>query len=59
MTLEELRANPQGLTTALPVQRRKYAESVDGRMAGFDTPSGKVEIYAEHFLDHGYEPLPD
>ena len=59
VTLEELRANPQGLTTALPVQRRKYAESVDGRMAGFDTPSGKVEIYAEHFLDHGYEPLPD
>ena len=59
VTLEELRANPQGLTTALPVQRRKYAESVNGRMAGFDTPSGKVEIYAEHFLDHGYEPLPD
>ena len=59
VTLEELRANPQGLTTALPVQRRKYAETVDGTPAGFDTPSGKVEIYAEHFLDHGYEPLPD
>ena len=59
VTLAELRATPQGLATGQPVQRRKYAESVDGVPAGFDTPSGKVEIYAEHFLDHGYAPLPD
>ena len=59
ITLEELRATPRGLKAALPVRRRKYAESVDGTPAGFDTPSGKVEIYAERFLDHGYAPLPD
>ena len=59
LTLEELRARPQGLSTVQPVRRRKYAEPVDGIPAGFNTPTGKVEIYAEHFLDHGYDPLPD
>ena len=59
ITLEALRANPQGVRATLPVQRRKYAEPIDGHPAGFDTPSRKVEIYAERFLEHGYEPLPD
>ena len=59
ITLEALRANPQGVRAPQPVQHRKYAEPVDGRPAGFDTPSRKVEIYAERFLEHGYEPLPD
>ena len=59
ITLEALRDNPQGVRTGLPVQHRKYAAAVDGRPAGFDTPSRKVEIYAERFLDHGYAPLPD
>ena len=59
ITLEALRANPQGVRATLPVQRRKYAAPSDGRPAGFDTPSRKVEIYAERFLEHGYAPLPD
>ena len=59
ITLEALRANPQGVRATLPVQRRKYAAPSDGRPAGFDTPSKKVEIYAERFLEHGYAPLPD
>jgi len=26
---------------------------------GFDTPSGKVELYSKVFENHGYDPLPD
>ena len=59
ITLEELRASPQGVRTELPVQRRKYAAPSNGSPAGFDTPSRKVEIYAERFMEHGYAPLPD
>ncbi len=59
ITLEALRENPRGVKAALPVRRRKFAAPVDGRPAGFDTPSKKVEIYAERFLEHGYAPLPD
>ena len=59
LTLETLRDNPQGVEVALSARRRKYAERVDGRPVGFDTPSGKVEIYAESFADHGHAPLPD
>lgn len=59
ITLEELRANPQGVRAELPVQHRKFAEPINGHPAGFDTPSRKVEIYAERFLEHGYDPLPD
>ena len=59
ITLEALRDNPQGVRASLPVQRRKYAAPVDGRPAGFDTPSRKIEIYSERFLEHGYAPLPE
>lgn len=59
VTLEALRAAPQGLKATLPSRRRKYAEAADGVPAGFATPSRKVEVYAEHFLDHGHAPLPD
>lgn len=59
ITLEALRANPQGVRAPLPAQHRKYAAPIDDRPAGFDTPSRKVEIYAERFLEHGYAPLPD
>ena len=59
ITLETLRANPQGVRAPQPVLHRKYAAPVDGHPAGFDTPSRKVEIFAERFQEHGYEPLPD
>ena len=38
---------------------RKYAEETDGVPAGFATPTRKIELYSETFLDHGYPPLPD
>ena len=55
--LEELKAAPGGITVPLTTRYRKYAES--DRSNGFDTPSGKIEIYAQAFLDHDYDPLPN
>jgi anaerobic selenocysteine-containing dehydrogenase len=55
VTLEELRANPGGVRVPLETRYRKYAEPG----AGFATLSGRVEIYAQRFLDHGQAPLPE
>ena len=33
--------------------------SEDGVPAGFATPTRKIELYSETFLEHGYPPLPD
>ena len=46
----------------VPLQTRyaKYAElDGTGTPRGFATPSRKVELYSQTFLDHGYAPLPD
>ncbi len=59
ISLAQLRSNPQGLAVAIETCHRKYAEYADGAPTGFATPSKKVEIYSEIFLDHGYAPLPD
>ncbi|MBI1734451.1 MAG: molybdopterin-dependent oxidoreductase [Candidatus Rokubacteria bacterium] len=59
LSLERLRASPGGVRVPLVVRHRRYAEDVDGRARGFATPSGKVEIYSEVFLEHGQRPLPE
>ena len=38
---------------------RKFAETQNGVIRGFNTPTRKVELYSERLLDHGYAPLPD
>ncbi|HME22586.1 MAG TPA: molybdopterin-dependent oxidoreductase [Acetobacteraceae bacterium] len=53
VTLEQLRASPGGVRVPLQTHHRKYAAR------GFATPSGRVELYSQTFLDHGYAPLPD
>jgi len=53
LTLEGLRANPAGLRVPLRVRYRKYAEEKDGVPMGFATPSRKIELYSETFLEHG------
>ena len=60
ITVEELRATPSGVRVALKPRYAKHL-AVDGNAApqGFATPSRKVEIYSEIFLEHGYDPLPD
>ena len=60
VTLEELRANRGGVSVPLEMRYAKHAEPAkDGAPRGFATPSGKVELYSQTFLDNGYPPLPD
>jgi anaerobic selenocysteine-containing dehydrogenase len=60
ITLEQLRANPSGVRLALRTRHAKHAD-LDGNAMprGFATPSRKVELYSETFLEHGYAPLPE
>jgi anaerobic selenocysteine-containing dehydrogenase len=52
ITLDDLRAHPEGVRVPLTTRHRKYADS------GFATPSGKVELYSPTLAAHGYDPLP-
>jgi anaerobic selenocysteine-containing dehydrogenase len=52
ITLEDLRAHPEGVRVPLTTRYRKYADT------GFRTPSRKVELYSATFAAHGYDPLP-
>jgi len=52
ITLEQLRAHPEGVRVPLATRYRKYAGT------GFATPSGKVELYSATLAAHGYSPLP-
>ncbi|MGI4841507.1 MAG: molybdopterin-dependent oxidoreductase [Janthinobacterium lividum] len=56
LSVEQLRANPQGIFIDLPDHTCKYAHKA--RHQGFDTPTGLVELYSEKLLRHGYAPLP-
>ena len=52
ITVEMLRKNPKGIV----FEERKYEKY---KKNGFDTRSGKVEIYSEIFKEYGYPPIPD
>ena len=60
LTVEALRRQPVGITVAIPVRERKYAD-VDpktGEILGFETPTRRLEIFSTTFARHGYDPLP-
>jgi anaerobic selenocysteine-containing dehydrogenase len=60
VTLEQLRANPGGVRTTVQTRHAKHAEpGVNGTPRGFATPSRRVELYSQTFLEHGYAPLPE
>ena len=60
VTLEQLRAAPGGVSVPLQTRHAKHAElDANGTQLGFATPSRRVELYSQVFLDHGYAPLPD
>jgi anaerobic selenocysteine-containing dehydrogenase len=60
ITLEQLRASPGGVRVPLETRYAKYAMAdANGMPQGFCTPSRKVELYSETFLEHGYAPLPE
>ncbi|WP_033288986.1 molybdopterin-containing oxidoreductase family protein [Amycolatopsis jejuensis] len=52
VTLDQLRAAPEGIRLPLETVHRKYEQR------GFRTPSGVVELYSETLRQHGYPPLP-
>ena len=56
LTVEQLRAQPDGVRIDTVDRERKYADS--GRRKAFNTPSGLVELYSERLRRHGYSPLP-
>jgi anaerobic selenocysteine-containing dehydrogenase len=53
VTLETLRARPEGVTLPLSTESRKYLRH------GFATPTGRVEIYSQALHDIGQPALPD
>ena len=61
LSVAQLRANPIGLRSSAATRYSKYAE-MDSRTQqpkGFDTPTGKIEIYSTSFAKNGYPPLPE
>jgi anaerobic selenocysteine-containing dehydrogenase len=52
ITLEQLKQKPGGVFYGDYDHRRKYEER------GFDTPSGKLEIFSPTLASYGYDPLP-
>jgi anaerobic selenocysteine-containing dehydrogenase len=60
ITVEQLRATPGGVRVPLETRYAKHTElDPNGAARGFATPSRKVELYSQTFLEHGYPPLPD
>jgi anaerobic selenocysteine-containing dehydrogenase len=59
ISLDTLRENPRGVRVPLQPRYHKYAEETDGDPTGFTTPTRRIELYSETFLDHGSPPLPD
>ena len=60
VTLETLKANPEGVAIPLPpMQYRKFESGLlrKDKKPGFETPTGKFEFVSEWFRKHGYEPL--
>jgi anaerobic selenocysteine-containing dehydrogenase len=60
LTTQQLRVNPVGMRAPVTTRHRKYTEidSRNGMPRGFDTPTGKIEIFSTSFAGAGYPPLP-
>ncbi len=56
--LDRLRQASQGIRLPLECHYRKFARRQGDGYEGFSTPSGRIEIYQETFLDSGQDPLP-
>jgi anaerobic selenocysteine-containing dehydrogenase/ferredoxin-NADP reductase len=58
--IDDLRNHPEGRRFPQTFRNEKYAVvRDDGTVAGFATPTRRVELYSELMLGHGYDPLPD
>lgn len=57
--VEDLLEGDHHVRVPQPTSREKYADRrPDGSVAGFATPTRRVELYSEQLLEHGYRPLP-
>jgi len=60
LTLEQMRAHPEGVSVPLTAQYTKHVlADANGDPRGFPTPSRKVEFWSETLQSGGYSPLPD
>lgn len=54
-----MRERPEGVTLPSSVPLLAYASlDAQGRPVGFPTPTRRLEVYSEHLLRHGYDPVP-
>jgi anaerobic selenocysteine-containing dehydrogenase len=59
LTVADLRAAPEGIRVPQATGECKYSRRADdGNIAGFATPTRRVELYSELMASHGYSPLP-
>jgi anaerobic selenocysteine-containing dehydrogenase len=59
LTVKQLREQPRGISVPVELAYRRHAAPQGDGVAGFATPSRRVEIYAGALLDVGQAPLPD
>ena len=59
VTVKTLRERPEGVSVPVELRYRRHAEARGEGVAGFATPSRRVEIYAGALLEVGQAPLPD
>ena len=53
VSASELRRHPEGMALNLITRYRTYREN------GFQTPTGRLEVYSERLLEAGLSPVPD
>jgi len=58
LSVQALRAAPEGVQRPLAHRDCKYAEESAGGVRGFATDTRRVELYSEKLHRHGYFPLP-
>jgi len=61
ISVQQLKEHPVGLRSNARTRHEKYIETdaQSGERRGFDTPTGKIEIYSTTFATAGYSPLPE
>jgi anaerobic selenocysteine-containing dehydrogenase len=60
ISVQQLRQHPIGVISTVKTHYQKYAviDAKSGKPRGFETPTGKIEIYSTTFGAAGYPPLP-
>ena len=58
LSVGALRQSPEGIEVVSSVPLEAHRQTEDGLVRGFPTPTRRIEIYSERFLEHGYQPVP-